>query len=220
MQLLLPFDGSEAALQACRLVAGYRGDASRLRPTLLNVHRAPVQLWPEAGLNVAVLEEALQKEGHATLAAAREVLAQAGLQADTIVRIAPPAEGILDVAREQDAGAIVMGTRGHGLLAGYAVGSVALRVAPAAPCPVVLTKPGGTLPAEWGRRLRVLAPLDGSEAATQAVRRLVEWRELLGEMHVDLAHFAPALPYLAQVMPPHDDAVRSWSGREAEAAVE
>ncbi|WP_406411408.1 universal stress protein [Streptomyces sp. NBC_01614] len=53
-----------------------------------------------------------------------------------------PAAALLDAAR--DAGLLVVGTRGTGGFDGLSVGSVALRVAAAAPCPVVLVpqRPG------------------------------------------------------------------------------
>lgn len=53
-----------------------------------------------------------------------------------------PAEALLTAAR--DAGLLVVGTRGTGGFEGLAVGSVALRTAAAAPCPVVIVphRPG------------------------------------------------------------------------------
>ncbi|WP_033309485.1 universal stress protein [Streptomyces iakyrus] len=51
----------------------------------------------------------------------------------------PPVDALLGAAR--DAGLLVVGTRGTGGFEGLAVGSVALRMAAAAPCPVVLVPP-------------------------------------------------------------------------------
>ncbi len=48
-----------------------------------------------------------------------------------------PAHEIADIAREVGADLIVMGTRGHGPIAGLLLGSVALRLLHIAPCPVV-----------------------------------------------------------------------------------
>ena len=47
VKLLLPVDGSHSAARALNLVAGYRGQKSRLVPVLLNVQSPPVMLWPE-----------------------------------------------------------------------------------------------------------------------------------------------------------------------------
>lgn len=48
-----------------------------------------------------------------------------------------PAHEIADVARELGADLIVLGTRGHGAVAGLLLGSVVLRLLHVAPCPVV-----------------------------------------------------------------------------------
>lgn len=114
----------------------------------------------------------------------------------------------------------MLGTRGHGVLSGYALGSVALRVGPAARCSVVLVKPQAQLPVHWGEpQLRAMVAVDGSAAAEQALRRLVESADFLGLVHVDLVHVGPALSFAAAILPPHDDVLRSWSGRQAEEAL-
>jgi nucleotide-binding universal stress UspA family protein len=48
-----------------------------------------------------------------------------------------PANEIANIAREAGADLIVMGTRGHGPVAGLLLGSVVLRLLHVAPCPVV-----------------------------------------------------------------------------------
>ncbi|MGC0208716.1 universal stress protein [Streptomyces levis] len=65
-----------------------------------------------------------------------------GLAVDGRVAGEAPADALLDAAR--DAGLLVVGARGAGGFEGLAVGSVALRTAAAAPCPVVLVpdRPG------------------------------------------------------------------------------
>jgi nucleotide-binding universal stress UspA family protein len=52
-----------------------------------------------------------------------------------------PAHEIADIAREEGAGLIVVGTRGHGPIAGLLLGSVTLRLLQIAPCPVVAVPP-------------------------------------------------------------------------------
>ena len=48
-----------------------------------------------------------------------------------------PADLIADVAHESDADLIVVGTRGHGRVAGMLLGSVTQRLLHVAPCPVL-----------------------------------------------------------------------------------
>ena len=48
-----------------------------------------------------------------------------------------PAHEIADIARKEGADLIVMGTRGHGPIAGLLLGSVVMRLLHVAPCPVV-----------------------------------------------------------------------------------
>ncbi len=51
------------------------------------------------------------------------------------------AQMLADVAREVDADAIVVGTRGHGPLAGAVIGSVTQQLLHLAPCPVLAVPP-------------------------------------------------------------------------------
>jgi nucleotide-binding universal stress UspA family protein len=128
------------------------------------------------------------------------------------------ARGILAAARRQRAAAILMGTRGHGALQGFAVGSVALRVVHKARVPVLLVKAGDKLPAAPGARLRVLLATDGSAPALRAARRLAAWRAWLGELEVHLLWVQHPLTYLETVMPPHDDVIGQWSRKDGEKA--
>jgi len=219
MKIFLAIDDSEAALQACRLVAAYAGDRSADRITLLNVQRLPLRISPEAGVNQALLEAALHEEGEHQLERARTLLGAAGYDVESIVRLGSPARTILEVAAKRGADILVMGSGRQGMLGGYAMGSVALRVAPAAHCPVVLVKPDASLPASLGASLRVTAPVDGSREALTAVQRLAVCTALLGAIHVDLVHFRAGLTLAGAMLPPHDDVLRDWSGSESDAAL-
>jgi nucleotide-binding universal stress UspA family protein len=219
MKILLLADGGPPSLQAARLLAAWRGDVAQLQPVLLNVQRPLVHAWP-TGIDPALLERGQQDEGMAELEAARAVLAGRGWAPECRVVIGAPAETILQVAAEVQPALLVMGTRGHSLLAGLALGSVALRVAPGAAAPVVLVHADSRLPARWGEELRVTLPIDGSEAAVSAVRRLLALRPLLGTLQVDLVHFQPALTLLGAILPPHDDVVERWGGADAAPVVD
>lgn len=219
MNILVAVDGSEAALHACRLVAAWAGEPSALRVTLLNVQRPPLRLSPHPGVDYAVLEAALLQEGEHQAGQARAVLQSPALQVESVVRIGAPADVILREARERAADAVVMGSGRDGPLGGYALGSVALRVAPAAHCPVVLVRPGASLPREPGRSLRVTAAVDGSPESLVAVQRLAACAGVLGRMHVDLVHFGAGLSLAQAILPPHNDVLQEWGGLESDAAL-
>jgi nucleotide-binding universal stress UspA family protein len=219
MNFLVAVDDSEAALQACRLVASFAGDRSALRITLLNVQRPPVRFLPQAGLQQPLLEEALLEEGERQLDKARAVFPPGAFEVESLVRIGAPADTVLAEARARSAAALVMGSGRHGPIGGYRIGSVALRAAPAAHCPVVLVRAGSQIPQELGRSLRVTAPVDGSPESVRAVERLAGCAGLLGRMHVDLVHFEPGLSLAAAIMPPHDDVVKQWSALESDDAL-
>lgn len=218
--LLLPFDGSAASQRAVDFLAGYAGERSGLDVVLLNVQARPLTLWPGASGAVGAIESALLEEGQGLVTSARRRLEAAGIPARAEVRLGHAAHAILHEASALEAQAIVMGTRGAGPLQGYALGSVALRVAHGGAVPVVLVKPEDRLPTALGQRLRVLLAMDGSEPALRAATRLAEWRNWLGELEVHLVHVQRPLTMLQALLPPHDDLVRQWSTEDAEKATQ
>lgn len=219
LNILVAVDDTEASLHACRLVAAYGGDWSTVRVILLNVQRPPLRLAPGFGVDHATLEAAAHELGGQALEPARALLLASGHNPELLVRIGPPADTILDVAQRYENCVLVMGSGRHGPLGGYAMGSVALRVAPAAHCPVVLVRPGVQIPSALGVTLRVVAPVDESPESVQAVQRLAECSERLGRVHVDLVHFRPGLTLAAAILPPHDDVLQEWSGKQSEAVL-
>jgi nucleotide-binding universal stress UspA family protein len=220
MNILLPFDGSPASQRAAELLAAYSGEKSRLTVVLLNVQARPFSLWPEASAVAGAIEAALLDEGKRALAPAISRFEEARIGAGAEVRLGHAAQTILREASTYDAEAIVMGTRGSGPLHGYALGSVAMRVAHGGVAPVLLVKPEDRLPAALGKRLRVLVAMDGSEPALRALDRLVQWRGWLGELEVHLVHVQRALTLFEAVLPPHDDLARQWSTDEADKATQ
>ena len=218
--LLLPFDGSPAAARAVELLASYRAERSALTLHVFNVQARPIKLWPEAALDMHLVEAALIESGRGTIKPAIERLAATGMHVHSAVRLGFTAQTILSEARRQKAEAIVMGTRGHGALQGFALGSVALRVAHGGAAPLILVKPDDRLPVNLGKQLRVLLAIDGSEPALHAAERLVTWRAWLGELEVHLVHVQEPLTWLEAVLPPHDDVIRQWSAAAGEAATQ
>jgi nucleotide-binding universal stress UspA family protein len=189
--IIAAVDNSPASLRAARLLAGYQGERRRLAVIALNVQSRPFTLWPGPAIDPGAVDAALLREGELQLEPACALLAEAGLEPQAVVRLSIPAEAIAEEATRRGAAAIVMGTRGHGALGGFALGSVALRVAHRAQLPTLLVQPDMLLPRALGRSVRVLVPLDGSAHATRAVSQLLSWGAWIGEMQLDLVHVGP-----------------------------
>lgn len=216
--LLMAVDGTPAAERAIEFLAGYRGHPSQIRVVAANVQTLPVTVWPEASMDVGSIEKALLAVGREVAERAVARLAASGLKAETAVRLGLPSDGIVHEARSCGAEMIVTGTRGHGALRGFALGSVAMRVAHSSPVPVCLVRPESKLPEQLGRKLRLMLAVDGSESALRAANALVSWRRWLGTLDVQIVYVQQPLAYLKVVLPPHDDVIGQWSREAGETA--
>lgn len=151
-RILAPVDGSQAGRRAFELADGL---ARVLGAELLVLHVVPPlptpvgEAWATGGIPVFSWEEvrkALEVEGQAILEAAKGQTQVPQVQ--TLLRKARgrrEAEVIVEVAREERAGLIVMGTHGRSGLERLLLGSVAEGVAYHAPVPLLLVRsgPGG-----------------------------------------------------------------------------
>lgn len=217
-RILLAVDGTPASEKAIELLAGYRGEAAAIRVVVLNVQTLPAVMLPEGAVDFPLVESALRASGEQRAQAAAARLRAAGLRAEPRACIGVAAQAIVDEATAAGAGLVVLGTRGQGAVRGFALGSVAMRVVHASPLPVCVVQPEARLPAELGRRLRVMLALDGSEPALRAARLLASWRGWLGELDVQIVYVQAPLGYLKTVLPPHDDVMQQWSTQAGESA--
>ena len=80
--------------------------------------------------------------------------------------------GTVLIQESEGAAVVMVGSRGHGDLAGLLLGSVAARVAAHAHCPVVVVR--GETPLAPGPGRPVVVGVDGSRAAAAALRSAVE----------------------------------------------
>lgn len=149
-RILVPVDFSPtslAALGAAKRLAGRF--ASEI--VLLHVVERLLPIGDVAAVSVQV-EEAYRRHAVARLARLEQQLERSGLRVRTKVVDGAPAPAIVQAARRERCGMIVMGTHGAGGFTRFVVGSVTDRVVRSASCPVLTVRSGGTRAKKRGRR--------------------------------------------------------------------
>ena len=81
-----------------------------------------------------------REDVEATLEAAKEQVAAAGVEVETFSRQGDPADAILDVAEEQKADLIIVGNKGMTGAKRFLLGSVPNKVSHHAPCSVMIIR--------------------------------------------------------------------------------
>ncbi|MGE0228272.1 MAG: universal stress protein [Dehalococcoidia bacterium] len=140
-EILITLDGSEHSELALR----YGGELARMsggRVTLLMV-------IPATDVTDRNLPDQLRERTLAYLEERAQTLRAGAIpKVGTMVRGGPPAQGIIEQAREQRVDVIVMSTLGLGADERYMLGSVALDVLMGAPCPVLMVRINKPEPAQ------------------------------------------------------------------------
>jgi nucleotide-binding universal stress UspA family protein len=138
-KVLVPTDSSEGSLDAVRQAITLAKAEPGTKVRVVNVQPAlssAVTTFIEKG-SVADYH---REQGDAEIAAAKELLQQAGIEFETAVLVGSTAERIVEDAIEQGCERIIMGTRGMSALPSLLLGSVASRVRQLATIPVTLVK--------------------------------------------------------------------------------
>lgn len=141
LKILLPLDGSENAMRAVRHVIEHR-DWFREDPS---VHLLNVQLPVASGavkmfIAQSQLNDFYRDEALAILGPPRAELEKQGLAHQHHIGVGEFGGTIAEFCRQLQCDLIVMGTHGHGALAGALLGSVAAKVVHLSPVPVMLVK--------------------------------------------------------------------------------
>jgi len=160
-------DGSAGSRAATRVAAEF---AARVDARLVLVHAVAD---PPAFPYGDAWEQDLQR-GRAVRAGQR-LLDDAASDLDAVLRVTvgDPVAGLHTVGREEDAGFLVVGSRGRSGLGAELLGSVSAHVAHGAPCPVVIVPPDSARPfvARGGSLVR---PYDESGRALAVAAELKE----------------------------------------------
>jgi len=185
--ILVPTDFSphaDLALEAARELAARSG----ARLELVHAFHVPPEATPYlTDVSLQRMEAAARVE----LETRRAQVRAAGLTCDVRWVPAPPASAIAEAAAKASADIIAIGSHGHTGVRYALLGSVAARVARAAPCPVLTVK---QRPAAGWRLGRIAVAMDFSEPARRALASARELGRLYGPCHIILvyAHYVPA----------------------------
>jgi nucleotide-binding universal stress UspA family protein len=138
-KILLPFDGSAAAMRAVEFVMKQAAAGRPLQVQLINV-QAPVRLNAAPAESPESVRRAQAGDGERVLQAAQTALQAGAITCTQYVAIGDPAQSIVRYAQEQGSNEIVMGTRGMSSIANLVLGSVATKVIHLVDIPVTLVK--------------------------------------------------------------------------------
>lgn len=133
--ILVAVDGSDNALRALKYAVSVLQPGAKLH--VLFVH---TPLAPSRAITQALIDEHYQREEERAFAKAKRFLQRAKIDAELQACIGEPARTIVEYARKKKCRQIVMGNHGHGAIAGFFLGSVALKVVQLSDIPVTLVK--------------------------------------------------------------------------------
>jgi nucleotide-binding universal stress UspA family protein len=135
--ILVPMDGSRAALRALEYAARRFRDSDNTCLLLLNVQS---RLPSSRTVTKTMIAEYHERQAKDALAPARALVEKLGSMTQFYSRLGDPATEIAAFAKRTRCAEIIMGTRGLGRVSGMLLGSVAQKVISLAHVPVVLVK--------------------------------------------------------------------------------
>jgi nucleotide-binding universal stress UspA family protein len=154
--VLVATDGSRPAQAAVAAAVAFPWPKGASGHGVLARARLPRRGWPQS------VTHAIDQSELRAAFAARRALRRRWPDAEVAVIDRAPVDGILAEARRLNAGAVVVGARGHGALSRLVLGSVSLGVVRQAPGPVLVVK----RPLQVAR---LVIAVDGSPHSRQAV---------------------------------------------------
>lgn len=141
MRILLPVDGSVAALEAVMFAIALVRDGLQASFVLATVQEPTYIYEMVLAPDAEVLERVAGVPGGHALEAAQALLKSAAVSFDSEIGSGMPADALVEMIKRFACDAVIIGTRGHGLLRNALMGSVSQAVLHASPVPVILVKP-------------------------------------------------------------------------------
>ncbi len=140
MKILLPVDGSEAALDAVRHALQLQREGLRACFVLATVQEPTYAIEMMVAPDAEVLDRVTGAVGARALKSAEALFEAAGLAFEREIGSGDPVPTLLEIAQRYACVAIVMGARGRGALTSALLGSVSQAVLQASPLPVTIVK--------------------------------------------------------------------------------
>lgn len=185
MRMLFATDGSATADVALDMLLSLP-----LRPSdHVTVLAVPIHSYSGVGIDgtgvyFAEISEEETAAARRLALTVREKIGAKGIPAKARIDEGPAAQTIIDVARAEGAGVIVMGSRGLGRVAAAVLGSTARAVSRHSPIPVLVARERREAPR------RILVAADGSDDAYVAIRTFAGL-PLPKRLEVTLLHVLP-----------------------------
>tara|TARA_R110002094_G_scaffold6330_3_gene15433 strand:+ start:420 stop:857 length:438 start_codon:yes stop_codon:yes gene_type:complete len=141
-KILIPVDGSEPSQKAMEMAVNLQKSFD-CELYILTVFRHHSLL--EASLSMVrseepeVMDDILRKHASGVAESAKKAAQELGAEkVRAFVKNGPPARTIVSFAKDKDVDLIVLGSRGHGDVEGFLLGSVSHKVTSLAKCPVMV----------------------------------------------------------------------------------
>ena len=141
MKILLPVDGSDAALDAVRFAIRLARGGLPIQCVLANVQEPATLYEMVVAHDAEVLHEVSDAAGAHAIAPAEALLRAAGIAFEAEVASGDPGNLLVEIAETFGCEMIVMSARGMGALRQALLGSVSQSVLHSSPVPVLLVKP-------------------------------------------------------------------------------
>ena len=138
--ILIPVDGSACSERAIEEAVRLAQESGPADIHVLNVQPRIFVGETLVFLDPAKLDTYYYEQGSKGLSSAEKLLKKAGIAFTSHRAVGPVAETIVTKAKELGADGILMGTHGHGRVAGMLLGSVSNKVLHLSPVPVTLVR--------------------------------------------------------------------------------